>query len=274
MSVKLIALDMDGTLLGADHATIPARNLEALRKAAAGGVKLAIASGRSWSLIRETARALGPVRYGITANGAYTLDAATGEVMAEFPMDRKQCAAVIRILRKYGLPYELYFGPENYIQHSDREGSAQFILSESFQGVFLRNCTWVEDMLEPAKTLVPEKFDVFYVPEALRPQVLAELDATGPLSYSGALVTNLELTAAGVNKGAALAALAGRLGLERDEVMAFGDADNDLEMLSWAGWSFAMGNGVPAAKAAARFITGTNDEGGVGMAVEQYVLGE
>ena len=100
MSVKLIALDMDGTLLGADHATIPARNLAALRKAAAGGVRLAIASGRSWSLVRETAHDLGPVRYGITANGAYTLDAATGETMAQFPMDREQCMAVIRILRK------------------------------------------------------------------------------------------------------------------------------------------------------------------------------
>lgn len=274
LSIQLIALDMDGTLLDADHATIPARNLDALRKAAAGGVKLAIASGRSWSLIRETARALGPVRYGITANGAYTMDAATGEAMAEFPMDRDQCAAIIGILRKYGLPYELYFGPENYIQYSDREGSANFILSEQFQGVFLRNCTWVEDMLEPLKTLTPEKFDIFFVPPELRPQVLAELAATGPLAVSGALGTNLELTAAGVHKGAALAALAGRLGLDRDQVMAFGDADNDLEMLSWAGWSFAMGNGVPAAKEAARFVTGANYEGGVGMAVEKYVLGQ
>jgi len=273
LDIKLIALDMDGTLLDTDHATIPRRNLDALRKAAAGGVKIAIASGRSWSLIRETARALGPVRYGITANGAYTIDAATGEAMAEFPMDRDQCAQVIQILRRHGLPYELYFGAENYVQHSDLAGSENFILSKAFQDVFMRNATWVDDMLEPLKTKNPEKFDVFYVPPERRAQVLADLAAAGPMGYAGALETNLELTAAGVNKGAALTALAARLGLDREEVMAFGDADNDLEMLSWAGWSFAMGNGVPAAKEAARFVTGTNHEGGVGMAVEKYVLG-
>lgn len=82
----------------------------------------------------------------------------------------------------------------------------------------------------------------------------------------------MELTATGVNKGSAVQALCAKLGLGPEQVMAFGDAGNDLELLRWAGWSFAMDNGSDEAKAAARYTTGTNREGGVGMAVEQYLL--
>ena len=71
---------------------------------------------------------------------------------------------------------------------------------------------------------------------------------------------------------AALRALCARLGIEAGQVMAFGDAGNDLEMLSWAGWSFAMANATPEAKAAARFQALSNTEGGVGAAVEQFLL--
>ena len=82
----------------------------------------------------------------------------------------------------------------------------------------------------------------------------------------------MELAAGGVNKGTALQALAAHLGLGPEQVMAFGDAGNDLEMLSWAGWSFAMDNASPQAKAAAKYRTAANTEAGVGQAVEKYVL--
>ena len=82
----------------------------------------------------------------------------------------------------------------------------------------------------------------------------------------------MELTAPGVNKGSAVQALCARLGLAPEQVMAFGDAGNDLELLRWAGWSFAMGNASDEAKAAARYVTGSNTEAGVAMAVERYFL--
>ena len=103
---------------------------------------------------------------------------------------------------------------------------------------------------------------------------MAELEATGPLFFAGALGSNLEFNAAGVSKGRALAELSAKLGLRAEEVMAFGDADNDLEMLSWAGYSFAMANGNDAVKEAARYQAPANDEAGVGQMVERYVLGQ
>ncbi len=269
--IRLIALDMDGTLLGADHHTIPQRNIDALRAASARGVKIAIASGRSWSLVREHAAGLGCVDFGITANGAFVLDAATGAEMASFPMDSAQCVDIIRILRRWGLAFELYIGPENYMD-GRLEDVKELILSDHFFEMFCRNTTSVDDVAAVAAKGRPGKFDIFCVPDSVRAQVQAEIAATGDVVFTGALGYNMELNAPGVHKGRALAALAQRLGLTADQVMAFGDADNDLEMLEYARWSFAMGNAAPEAKATARHVTGANFEGGVGMAVEEYVL--
>lgn len=270
--IRLIALDMDGTLLGDDHATIPQRNIDALRAAAARGVHIAIATGRSWSLVREIAAQLGVASYGITANGALVLDVKRGEPLVKFPMDPAQCVEIIRVLRRHGLFYELYVDGSNYVQADEVEGARDFSLSDAFYEMFVRNMTTVPDMEAFAAGALPEKFDVFYVPAHQRAEILRELNATGPMAVTGALQTNLEMTAQGVNKGRALAALAEKLGLGPQQVMAFGDADNDLEMLEWAGWSFAMGNGTDQAKAAAKFTAATNREGGVGLAVEEYCL--
>lgn len=272
MSIKLIALDMDGTLLGADHRTVPAENVAALREASRRGVKVAIASGRSWSLIHETAEELGCVDYGVTANGGYVLDAATGLAQVRSPMEAGLSLAVIDILRRRELYFEVYINGKNYVQADDVEHLYQFALSEEFTGMFLRNMTVTQDMREVVRQHGVEKFDVFYVPPELRETVVAELTATGPMAYAAALDGNLELTAPGVNKGAALAALTEKLGIAPAEVMAFGDAGNDLEMLAWAEWSFAMENGTDAAKGAARYLAPPNYEGGVGRMVEKYVL--
>ena len=98
--------------------------------------------------------------------------------------------------------------------------------------------------------------------------------ACGALEMVTSFAENLEFTAVGVNKGTAVQALSARLGLGPEQVMAFGDAGNDLEMLAWAGWSFAMANASVEAKKAARYETGSNAEGGVGMAVERWLLAE
>ena len=101
-----------------------------------------------------------------------------------------------------------------------------------------------------------------------------ELQATGPYESACAYAFNMEITAPGVDKGEALKVLCSKLGIDASEVMAFGDADNDLGMLSWAGWSFAMGNGTDKAKAAAKYVTGRNSDSGVAQGVEQYALGQ
>ncbi len=271
MDIKLIALDLDGTLLASDHDTIPEKNRTVLRKAAKQGVHIAIASGRSWSLVRETAQHLGCVSYGITGNGGCVVDS-TGSPLVSSPMDLAQSLEIIRRLRKRELPFEIYVDGQNYLELSDLDHLDCVALSDAFLEMYRRNVVVVEDILAFAAQHAPEKFDVFYVPLDIKDAVSAEILQGGLLSVSGGLETNLEFTAPGVTKGTALAALAKKLGLTADQVMAFGDADNDLEMLRWAGWSFAMENGSDAVKAAAKYAAPSNDDAGVGQMVEKYAL--
>ena len=98
------------------------------------------------------------------------------------------------------------------------------------------------------------------------------LEALGGLVLTSSIPDNIEVNAQGADKGSALRALAERLGIPREKVMALGDNGNDVTMLQYAGVSVAMGDGSPEAKAAARFLTASHDQNGLAQAVRQYAL--
>ncbi len=271
--MKLIAVDLDGTLLDRDHVTIPEKNVSALRAARAIGVKVAVATGRSWSLVRNTVAPLGGLDYVISANGAAVLEVSTGRWLLQTGFPCETAGKLIDFLEERKIPFEFYCEGENYVRTGSLEGlPPEAMLSDGFAAAYQTVTTFVPDLKAALAGRRVEKFDVFYVPPDRAEAVRAGLWEIAPMEISNALATNLEFTPTGVNKGTALQALARSLDLVPDEVMAFGDAGNDLEMLQWAGWSFAMENGADAAKAAARYLAPPNYEGGVGQMVERYVL--
>lgn len=270
--IKLICLDMDGTLLDDDHATVPPRNIAALRQAAERGAAVAIASGRAWSLLQGVNAQLGVTRYAVLSNGAAVLDVKAGKWIYRRAMDQKARRIIISQLLEWGIPFEVYCEGENYIQADRAEQVLASALSPEFAQVLRTMSYFLEDLNAALDGKGVEKIHIFHVPDELRRQMLDVVEACGPLAVTTSFAQNMELTAPGVNKGSAVQALCRELGLEPTQVMAFGDAGNDLELLRWAGWSFAMGNASDEAKAAARYVTGTNREGGVGMAIERYLL--
>nr|WP_317325442.1 Cof-type HAD-IIB family hydrolase [uncultured Flavonifractor sp.] len=270
--IRLICLDMDGTLLDDDHATVPPRNVAALRAASERGAAVTIASGRAWSLLQGVNAQLGVTRYAVLSNGAAVLDVKTGEWLYRRPLDPDARRTILTLLLDWGLPFEVYCEGENYIQRDRAEQVIGSALSPEFAQV-LRTCShFPEDLNAALEGKDVEKIHIFRVPPERRQALLDAAEVWGPLAVTTSFGENMELTAPGVNKGTAVQALCARLGLGPEQVMAFGDAGNDLELLRWSGWSFAMGNASAEAKAAARHLTGTNREGGVGMAVEQYLL--
>lgn len=263
---------MDGTLLEEDHIHVSARNIAALRRAAALGVKIVIASGRNLTLIEDAASAIGVVDYAITANGAALTDWKTKEWLWKIGIPENQWRAALKVVRAWGIPVEVYADGRAYVTREDLLGAAQLGFPRVFEDYYVTKVEIVDDVAVVAGKTV-EKFHVFYVSPEKREKLMETLSATGPLHFTNAEPHNLELTAPEADKGKALAFLCSRLGIGAEEVMAFGDGDNDLGMLSWAGRSYAMGNASPGAKRAAGRLTASNAEDGVALAIERDVLG-
>ena len=270
--IRLICLDMDGTLLADDHATVPADNVRALAAAAERGAAVCIASGRAWDLLRGVHRQLPFVKYAILSNGAAVLDVEREAWLFRRCLPDGARIRLISLLLDWGVPFEVYAGGGNYIQADRREQVISSALSPQF-GEVLKTCSkFPADLNAALPAGEVEKIHVFYVPPERRSELAARAEEWGPLSVISSFGNNMEFTALGVNKGTAAKALCARLGWTAEQVMAFGDAGNDVELLSWAGWSFAMANGAPEAKGAARHLTASNTEAGVARGVERYFL--
>lgn len=272
MDIKLIAVDMDGTLLGGDHLHVPERNVAALRAASALGVKIVIASGRYVDIIEEAAAQLGVLDYAVTSNGAGVIDWKSRTLLEHTGLPSPWWEELLDLLHDYGLAVETYANGSAYVTMADLEGAAKLGFDQRFVDEYVKRVKIVEDVKKAVAGKTVEKFHVFYVPPQQRESLLAQLNAAGPLVISNAEPSNLEITAPGADKGEALARLCASLGIDAQSVMAFGDGGNDVGMLSWAGWSFAMENGLPSAKEAAKYRAASNVEDGVAQAIEQYLL--
>ena len=275
--IRLIAMDMDGTLLSRAPEGIPPTNAEALRTAAEQGIHLAIASGRLPDDAGFFALDAGVPMHVLALNGGVTLMEPQGEALDTRFMEEKAARRTRQMIEEAGLAYSLFSvhdlalsepmkNPRRemiwYGTHLDRPGS--------------RTQLWQEpERIEP----LMERVSKYVVISEERPEALAKLkarlDAEVPeVEVTSSWGNNIEIMPAGMNKGVALTALAGRLGISMEQVMAIGDHDNDVSMLDAAGCAVAMANGSPAAKAAAHWIAPTNTQCGVAAAIRGLALGD
>ena len=144
--IKLICLDMDGTLLGADHATVPARNVRALRAVSERGTAVAVASGRPWGFLHEVAEQLGVLRYAVLSNGAAVLDVCTGEWLYRNCIPEETRQALTELLLEEGVPFEVYCEGESWIQRDRLEGVLTHTFSPEFQQVLQEHARFPADL--------------------------------------------------------------------------------------------------------------------------------
>ena len=270
--VKLIALDLDGTLLNSDKALTP-RSRAALEAAADAGVLIVPATGRFYKGMPAVIRELPFVRYVITINGAQVFDVRSGESIysAEIPTD--EAIAFYEYLDTLPVIYDCYVDGWGYMTASMQEQAGEYISNfHSLQMVReLRSPVpelkmWLrEGGRRPQKMQLFTKNDVPYRDELL--QTLTEKYPQFAISTS--LPNNIEINSRDADKGRALLGLAEKLGLSREQTMAFGDGLNDLTMIKAAGVGVAMANGHHDVKAAADRTTLSCDEDGVALVIEE-----
>jgi Cof subfamily protein (haloacid dehalogenase superfamily) len=276
MPVRLIAIDIDGTLLDS-HGEIPHDNRVAIAAALARGIEVALVTGRAFHFARPIATRLGlPVLF-MVSNGALikTMD---GERLLARLMPAPVARGLLERTRDYRADAAVIF---------DRPAERQVVAGgmdwqhPSRVGYWARNMDIIDEVVPLEACLVEDPIQVMFNGGVERMRTLAAaLDGAGEADEYSLTITEyaerdftlVDVLAAGVSKGTTVGTWARERGYTRDEVMAIGDNYNDVAMLEYAGVPVVMGNAVPELLESGYPVTASNDEAGLARAIERYAL--
>lgn len=270
MAVKLIATDLDGTLMAPDHMTVTERTKAALLAAHKKGIKIAIATGRTLRFTDSVTKQIPFADYVVSSNGAAVYDRNAEKYVYSTLVPNDVVLEAIELLNSLPVHYHIYLGGRIYIQNSAMNYSADTGLPEDFLKDFISRVTLVDDLKTVIGDSGAEVIDVFSMGDS--ESRIVEFFKSKNLVMTSAVRGELAATAVGADKGTALGGLCGVLGITADEVMTFGDAENDCPMLEFAGFSFAMENGNDICKSVARAVAPSNAVDGVAQMIEKYAL--
>ncbi len=284
--VKLVVCDLDGTLLN-DKKEISQRNLEAIARANERGIMVTICSGRIFTMLEAYVRTLDLNVPLISANGAVVVSP-QGEILSGVRLDTDDCYKTMTFAMNEGLDYIIvcdeacYYTSSSvrvkyFVQYNEIAAQQDLDLIELIpiplpDGKVAES--WVRGNYPQFTSLGLRKILIYELDETRFDFVKKHIEKSTGLMVSSSDPGLLDIVAEGVDKGRGLALLARHFGLKPEEVMVFGDFDNDLSMFEWAGFPVAMGNAITELKEHAIYITDTNTEDGVAQALEQLLLGD
>ena len=269
--MKLIAFDLDGTLLTNDKELTPA-NEAALRRAAEAGIEVVPATGRFYEAIPEALRALPCIHYAITINGAQVWDVRERRPLLRAELPWQRAVEVMTWLDTLPVVYDCYMDNWGWMTQALYDRAGDYVANRHSLEMVQRFRTPVPELKAHLAALGHDvqKIQVFFQDPDLRLRAMAELAERYPdLAVTSSVPRNVEINSQQAQKGTALLALAAHLGIDPAETVAFGDDLNDLTMLRAAGIGIAMANASPQAKAAADQLTASNNESGVAQAINR-----
>lgn len=273
MDIRLIVSDIDGTLLTTGK-PVSRANAEAVAACRARGVEFVIASGRWYPAALNVVEQLGiEDGYMITCNGGAVVRC-DGSVLMENGLSAAQAQTVYQILHREKVMMTSYVRGGIYRMRS--RYLSIFHLPE-VGGFFYGGKYDVVDEDEAAFLASlerhPYKMEAYSDDSALLEKIRLELEAAG-LQVNASFPFNLEIMAPDAGKGNAVKWLTAHMGLNRDQVMGFGDYTNDLSMLREVGFPVAMGNALDEVKAVCSIIAPGCAEDGVAKTIHKYILGD
>ena len=276
MDLRLIAFDLDGTLLD-DQKNIPGENISAVLAAAKKGILIVPASGRIYRFMPEPVRTQLSARYFITTNGGEVYDAESGKVIYSAQIPSALALQVFDHMDTLDVLRDCYADNMRYTDTSFASKADDYftdpLMNAMLHSYILKTRQETEDLrafiLERNGPL--QKLQMYFRDPKERIRQLQILPGLFPdLVFSTSLPNNIEINSAEATKGQALAALCRKLGIDSSEVMAFGDGLNDLDLLQFAGVSVAMDNADPLIKENAVYVTVSNNKAGIAKALEHY----
>lgn len=263
MEIKLIASDMDDTLLSS-KCEISLRNEAAIKKALAAGKIFLLATGRMYVSVKPYAERLQLDVPLVTYNGALVKGSLSGKVFYEHKMKLATANEVLAYCRKNGYYLQLYVG-DSILIHTENECSRMYSKISGIQTTAIGDAVYHTDEA-PYKILVMTKADEFQ-------EVWRKFAETfqGRLDVTSSKDNFLELMEPGINKWEAVKSVAASYGVKPKEIMCIGDSNNDIKMIANAGIGVAVANAKDAVKAHAKIITASNDNDGVALVIESIL---
>ncbi len=271
MPYKLIASDLDGTLLLPDM-TVSPENRAAIAALAQRGVQFVPASGRTLREIPEELRSNPNIRYIIYSNGAATVDLRTGQQFLRC-ITQEVSHFILQTVAPYVTHVTLRQGGVSYADATQQsaEYCAHCHLWEAHHRILQSHGEFVEDFAAFAEAADNvEMYALYFHSRAQKAECQRRLQANPLLRIAEATEDNLEIFSSAAGKGNALLDLAAYLGVDRQETIAMGDSDNDTTMLRAAGLSLAMENACPGLKATADEVICHHTQHGVQYVLEHY----
>lgn len=272
MSIKLIFLDLDGTLLSSEKEISP-RTREVLDRAVNAGIHIVPSTGRFYDGVPQVVQDLPFIRYAVTVNGAQIYDIREKKVLHQADISPETADKVFSRLDQLPVIYDSFINGWGYMDEALYNQIDQFIQDPHVNKM-------VKDLRKPIPSLreyvrrnmTPvQKIQMFFNDMAERQAAWNSLVREFPqMAITSSIVNNLEINDLHANKGEALRFLAKHLGIDIQETMSFGDGSNDRSMIEAAGVGVAMGNATPALKSVANYVTDTNDQDGVAKVIEKF----
>ncbi len=270
MSIRMIAIDIDGTLVNSER-KITEKVKQTLMTAREKGVKIVLCTGRPFPGVEPELAELGLVTtqdYVITYNGSLVQNVGTKDTIFSAGLTNDDFLEINYMAQKLGV--HLHTSSTDAIYTANRDISPYTVYESFLVHMPIKYRSADEMMADPVAIIKMMMIDEPEILDAAITQLPAEFRERYTVVKSAPFY--LEILHQGASKGVALSHLANHLGLKADEVMAIGDNENDLTMIDYAGIGVAMANAIDEVKEAADVTTASNDEDGVALIVEQYVL--
>lgn len=276
MPIRLIAMDIDGTLLDSRH-ELPDANRDAILEANARGVEVVFVTGRRFDFARPIAECI-PCEVALILNNGALIKSKSGETHLRRLLPRAIAHEVLGATAEFRSGTAVVFDrirkDQVIFEHIDWADAVS-------AGYYQRNREFISECVPLENCLTEDPIQVMFVGSVARMRaalaIVRKMDCSPQFGlahteYEHRDLSILDVISSGSSKGAALAEWARRRGITRHEIMAIGDNWNDREMLEFAGLPIVMGNSVTELKSLGWPVTLSNDDGGVAAAIRQHVL--
>ena len=272
--IRLICLDLDGTLLNSDK-QLSERNRRALAECAARGIYIVPTTGRLAGALTPSVAALPFLRYVIAVNGALIEDLKTGEVLCREEIPNADALRILSVLDRFPGIYDCYIDGCGYMNAEMLEKAQDYTIDAHHLALVQSTRKPVADLqaFVRDKGCTVQKSQIMFHSREIRDEALPKIRALLPdFLHSCTYATNIEINSPRAHKGAGLEFLCRHLGIPIANTMSFGDGSNDISMLQAAGVGVVMANADADILPYGDITAPSCDEDGVAQILERYVL--